>query len=142
MEIKANSIEAKLFSNEQVNPIVLRIKLTGASQLPQIEGLQELPGKANYFRGNDPSKWYTTISTFSKIKYHDVYPGIDIVYYGNQGQLEHDYVISPGADPKLITLDIEGINKLDVDENGDLVLESGNDQLPYKETSTGYFGWF
>ncbi|MEQ8154971.1 MAG: hypothetical protein ABRQ25_08845 [Clostridiaceae bacterium] len=133
MKVKAQPIETKLLPEEQIKPAVLRMKLSGANELPQVEGLEELPGKVNYFIGNDPSKWYTDISTFSRIKYYDVYPGIDIVYYGNQGQVEYDYVISPGADPGLITLDIQGVSSLDMDVNGDLILGTDKGQLYFKK---------
>ena len=76
---------------------MLRIKLIGANPQPELVGLEELPGKVNYFLGNDPKKWRTNISTFAKVKYKDVYPGIDLVYYGNQGQLEYDFIVAPGC---------------------------------------------
>lgn len=133
MKVKAQPIETKLLPEEQIKPAVLRMRLSGANELPQVEGLEELPGKVNYFIGNDPSKWYTDISTFSRIKYYDVYPGIDIVYYGNQGQLEYDYVLSPGADPGLIILDIQGVSSLDMDVNGDLILGTDKGQLYFKK---------
>ena len=76
---------------------MLRIKLIGANPQPELVGLEELPGKVNYFIGNDPKKWRTNISTFAKVKYKNVYPGIDLVYYGNQGQLEYDFIVAPGC---------------------------------------------
>ena len=63
-----------------------------------------LPGKANYFIGNDPARWKTEVPTFAKVRYPAVYPGIDVVYYGNQGRLEYDFIVSPGADPEAIAL--------------------------------------
>ena len=70
-----------------------------------------MPGKSHYFIGNDPAKWRTNIPTFARVKYEGVYPGMDIVYYGNQGQLEYDFVVAPGADPGLVTLAFEGAEK-------------------------------
>lgn len=64
---------------------VLRMKLVGAQGTPKIEGLEELPGKINYFIGGDPAKWQTGVALYSKVQYKDVYRGIDLVYYGNQG---------------------------------------------------------
>ncbi len=78
---------------------MLRIRLVGANPAPQLTGFDELPGKANYFIGNDPKKWRKDVPTYAKVKYHAVYPGVDLVYYGNQRQLEHDFIIAPGADP-------------------------------------------
>ena len=66
---------------------VLRVKLAGANPKPQLTGEDELPGKVNYFIGNDPRKWRTNIGTYAKVRYREVHPGIDLVHYGNQRQL-------------------------------------------------------
>ena len=116
-------------ATEVQNPAVLRIKLVGANPQPEVVGLEELPGKVNYFIGNDPKKWQTRISTFAKVKYKDVYPGIDLAYYGNQGQLEYDFIVAPGADPKIINFTIHGADKLEVDEGGDLVLHTPRGEI-------------
>jgi Beta-propeller repeat len=118
---------------EVQNPAVLRIKLIGASPQPGLVRLEELPGKVNYFIGNDPKKWRTNISTFATVKYKDVYPGIDLVYYGNQGQLEYDFIVAPGADPKIIKFDIQGADKLELNARGDLAFKTDNGEiLQYK----------
>ena len=103
---------------------VLRMKLVGANpgQEPQITGLEELPGKVNYFIGNDPKKWRTNVSTYAKVKYQNVYPGVDLVYYGKQRQLEYDFVVKPGADPNWIRLGFDGAKTIRIDESGDLIL--------------------
>jgi hypothetical protein len=85
---------------------LLRMKLVGANPNPKIVGVDELPGKSNYFIGNDPKKWRTNVPNYAKVKYANVYPGVDLVYYGNQGQLEYDLVVRPGADPNSIQLAI------------------------------------
>jgi len=87
---------------------VVRIQMLGANPTPRITGLNELPGKSNYFTGNDPKKWRTNVPSYAKVRYDEVYPGIDLVYYGNQRQLEYDFVVAPGADPKAIAFDIVG----------------------------------
>src|SRR5262249_28872810 len=71
-------------------------------------GENKLPGKANYFVGHDPAQWRRDVPTFAKVRYSRVYPGIDVVYYGNQGRLEYDFIVSPGADPSAITLGFTG----------------------------------
>lgn len=76
---------------------MLRQSLIGANRAPKIEGIEELPGKANYFIGNDPAKWRTDISTFAKVKYEDIYHGMDAVYYGNKGQLSKKVFRIPGS---------------------------------------------
>jgi hypothetical protein len=108
---------------------VLRIRLVGANPAPELRGFDELPGKANYFIGNDPKKWRTDVPTYAKVKYHAVYRGVDLVYYGNQRQLEHDFIVAPGADPGLISLRIEGAKKLSLDSRGDLVLKTPNGEI-------------
>src|SRR5262249_15805658 len=82
---------------------VLRMQLVGANGTPRATGLDELAGRANYFIGKDPSKWRTQMPLFAKVKYENVYPGIDLVYYGNQGRLEYDLIVAPGVDPRVIT---------------------------------------
>ena len=90
------------------SPAVLRMKLAGANRNSHVTGLEELPGKVNYFIGNDPKKWRTNVAAYAKVKYEDVYPGVDLVYYGNQQQLEYDFIVAPGAEPKAITMSFEG----------------------------------
>ena len=101
---------------------VVRMTLVNANPQSQMAGHDELPGKSNYFIGNDPAKWRTNIPTYAKVKYEDVYPGVDLVYYGNQGQLEYDFVVAPGADPRLVTLAFEGAREVHIDARGELVL--------------------
>lgn len=105
-------------------PTVLRMKLVGAKPAPAVVGLEELQGKSNYFLGNDPSKWRTNVPRYAKVRYHDVYPGIDLVHYGTQRQLEYDLVVAPGADPTAIRLSFQGADALEIDEQGDLVLHT------------------
>jgi uncharacterized protein (TIGR03437 family) len=82
----------------------------------------ELPGKTNYIRGNDPRKWQLGLSSYERVTYPDTYPGIDVVYYGNQRQLEFDLVVKPGANPDAIRLKVEGADKLSIDRTGALNL--------------------
>jgi len=81
----------------------VRMRLIASNQHAQAVGVDMLPGKSNYLTGSDPAKWHTDIPTYAKVRYRDVYPGIDLVYYGNQvGKLEHDFVVAAGADPQRI----------------------------------------
>ena len=126
--------------SEDTSGAVLRMKLVGANPSPRITGLEELPGKSHYFIGNDPAKWRTDVPTYAKVKYEDVYPRVDLVYYGNQGQLEYDLIVAPGSDPKAIYLAFGGGNELEIDAQGDLALHAGDGQvrlqkpLVYQET--------
>lgn len=87
--------------------VAVHMKLVGANPQAPVVGLDELPGKSNYFVGNDAKKWRTNITTYAKVRYKDVYPGVDLVYHGNQGQLEYDFVVAPGADPRAIRLEVK-----------------------------------
>ena len=107
---------------------VVRMRLAGGAPVSQIQGLDELPAKTNYFIGADPSKW-RSVSNYAKVEYKSVYPGIDLVYYGNQGRLEYDFVIAPGADPGAIKLAFEGTQRLFIDGEGDLALSAGGGGL-------------
>src|SRR5437867_9046990 len=107
-----------------VTRTVLRMTFVGANPEPRVVGAEELPDKANYFIGNDPAKWRTNVPTYARVQYTDVYPGIDLIYYGDERQLEYDIVVRIGADPSLITLGFQDADKLEVDAQGDLVLHT------------------
>lgn len=114
---------------------VLRMKLIGANASPKLVGMDQLSGKSNYFTGNDPKKWAVGVPNYAKVKYEEVYPGIDLIYYGNQRQLEYDFIVSPGANPKVITLGFEGVvrangrSPLQIDGEGNLVLNTAGGQI-------------
>ncbi len=101
----------------------LRLRFLGANTSAQIEGLDEQPGVSNYYVGNDPTKWRTNVPHFSRVRYKNLYPGIDFVYYGNQSQLEHDFILAPGADPSKIRLRVDGAEKISFDADGNLLLD-------------------
>lgn len=107
----------------------LRMKLSGTNPQAQATGLDELPGKSNYFLGRDRRKWHTNIPMYAKIKFKEVYPGIDLLYYGNQRRLEYDFIVSPGADPKAIKLSFQGARKLELTPGGKLVLHAAGGQI-------------
>ena len=102
---------------------VVRMTFEGANPHAELVGLEKLPGIVNYFLGSDSSKWHTNIPTYKKVEYKNVYTGIDVAYYGNQGQLEYDLIVAPGADPNLIRLVFDGAKTVKVDPGtGDLTL--------------------
>ena len=108
-------------------PSVFRMELLGAERNAQVSGADKLPGVANYFIGNDPKKWRSGIGAYAKVKYRGIYPGIDAVFYGNQRQLEYDFVVAPGADPKQISLGLTGVTpSLDIEGNVLLKLADGD----------------
>ncbi len=110
---------------EVSEPDVLKMKLANANADSKIEGLDELPGRSNYYTGNDSGKWQKDVATYGKVKYDNVYEGVDLVYYGNQRQLEYDFLVAPNANPNAIELSFENAKNIKVDENGDLLLQVG-----------------
>src|SRR5882762_6879434 len=112
---------------------VLRMGLEGANLEAKISGIDSLPGKVNYFLGNKPEHWHTNIPTYSRVKYAQVYPGVDLVFYGNQRNLEYDFVVAPGANPKAIALTLKGARKVRVDSNGDLILSLADGQVIFQK---------
>jgi hypothetical protein len=113
------------------------MKLVGASARAKVTGLAELPGKSNYFIGNDPKRWRTDVPNYAKVKYANVYPGVDLVYYGQQGQLEYDFVVAPGGDPRAIVLELASREskiqnpKSKIEANGDLVVATGDGEMRF-----------
>ncbi len=109
----------------------------------QIEAVDRQDAQVNYLIGSDPKHWHTHIQTFRRLKYRDLYPGIDVVFYGNAQDLEHDFTVAPGADPRSIVLEAEGAQQLSIDPSGDLVARVGSGELhlkkpvAYQVTSTG-----
>src|SRR5436190_15846082 len=98
------------------------MQLLGANPQPVLRPLDEQPGKSNYFLGQDPKQWRTNVPTFAQVQYRAVYPGVDLLYHGNQRQLEYDFVLAPGADPQKIRLAFAGAQKLQINQAGELVL--------------------
>src|SRR6185436_5455327 len=111
-----------LNANAAESSTVIRMALLQANRPRAIEGLEPLSGKSNYFMGPDRSTWYTGISTYAKVRYASVYPGIDLVYHGNQKQLEYDFVVAPNADPSAIRMTFSGAQEIKLDQDGDLVI--------------------
>lgn len=120
---------------KQEKPSVLRMKLLGANAKAEVTGQDQLPGRSNYFRGNDPKKWQTDVPQYAKVQYANIYPGVDLVYYGKQRELEYDFVVRPGADPNVIRLGIEGEQKLRL-EHGELVLMTAAGELRLRRPHT------
>lgn len=111
------------------NAAILRMKMAGANKSPQLEGLDQLPGKLNYLRGDDPANWQKDVPTFARVCYQEVYPGVNAIFYGNQRQLEYDFIVAPMADPEQIKLSFDGAEETRLDANGDLLLTVGGIEL-------------
>jgi len=108
---------------------VVRMNFAGAKPTPRVVGVDELPGKSNYFIGNNPAKWRTGVSNYAKVKYEGIYPGVDLVMYGNQRQLEYDFVVAPGTNPNSIRLAFEGVRQMRLDARGELVLSTRDGEV-------------
>jgi len=92
-------------------------------------GAEQLPGKVNYLLGNCPAQWHRGILTYAKVRYENLYPGVDLVCYGNQEQLEYDFIVAPQADCEAVALKFEGIDRLEINPEGDLVLHVGQEKI-------------
>jgi hypothetical protein len=102
----------------------IRMQWLGANPSPRTVGTDDLPGKSHYFIGSDPKKWHTDVPSYASVRVESVYPGVDAIYYGREGRLEYDLVISPGADPKAMALGFKGVDEVEVNGEGDLVLHT------------------
>jgi len=101
----------------------LEMTIENGNDSPVVTGLAESASKTNYLVGNDPSKWQTDVPNYSRVKYEQIYPGIDMIYYGNGQKLEYDLIVSPQADPRNIALSFSGASSAEIDKNsGDLLL--------------------
>ncbi len=101
----------------------LQMKLAGANPNANVTGAEMLPGKSSYFLGNDPAQWHASVPQYARVRYENVYPGINLVFYGNQGRLEYDFQVAPGADPSRPELEFDGAKELDL-KDGRLVIRS------------------
>jgi hypothetical protein len=105
---------------------VVGMRWIGANSRAYARAEDELITKTNYFLGNDPADWRTNIPNYGRVRYRSIYPGIDLVFYGNQRQLEHDFVVSPHANPSKIVLSLTGIKDVQIDPaTGDLIASTG-----------------
>ena len=109
------------------------IDLMNASPHPELRPEDKLPGRSNYLLGTDPSKWITEVMQYGKVRYRNVYPGIDVVYYGNQSRLEHDFVVHPGTDAGQIRLAFSGVQRTEWNSSGELVLHVSAGELRLKK---------
>ena len=117
---------AKTSGHRQVafRSATLRMRLAGANPDAEISGEHPLPGRVSYLHGSDPRKWQSNIGTFARARYAGVYPGIDLLYYGNQKQLEYDFIVKPHADPSVIGFEARGAKQVTLNKQGELVLKT------------------
>jgi len=130
LALRANAASS---AGKEEKQAVLRLKLVGAERETGVLGEEPLPGQSNYFVGNDPRLWRSHIPTYAKVRYHNVFRGVDLVYYGRQGQLEHDFVVAPGSETSPIRIGFEGAREMRVDGKGDLVLAVGEGEVRFHQ---------
>lgn len=115
----ANEVALSL-KNKAGKHASVRFSYIGANDAPGIVFQDKYPAKANYFKGNDQKRWRSGIDTFAKVEYTNLYHGIDALFYGNEGEVEYDLVVHPGASPSAIAFEISGADAVRLTESGDL----------------------
>ena len=113
----------------KVSSCAVRMQFVNANAQAQIRGDAEQSGKINYLIGNDPAKWHTGVATFAQVRVEQLYPGIGLIYYGNQQQLEYDFAVAPHANPEQIAIRFTGVDKISVGPRGELILAIGKDEI-------------
>lgn len=108
---------------------VVHMQWVGGNSTAAVIGQKEMQGKVNYLVGKDPAHWRTGVKTYAQVAYEGVYLGVDLVYYGNQGQLEYDVVVAPKVDPHIVRLAFRGADRIKVNDKGELILGSGNHEI-------------
>jgi hypothetical protein len=108
---------------------VVRLTAVGGSANPAVVGEEQLSATVNYIRGSNPANWHASVPIYSKVREPNIYPGIDLLYHGNSGRIEADFVVAAGADPRQIRLRFAGAERLKVDASGALVLRAGGATL-------------
>lgn len=111
----------------------ISMSLHGGRRRSAAIGRSPLPGTVNHLVGNDPRAWVAGAATFGEVLYRDVYPGIDLLYHGRQDALEYDFIVSPGTNPSRILLEFTGADRIHIEGNGDLVLQSGKAELRHRK---------
>jgi len=107
---------------------VIRMKLLGQKRHPEVDGVDALAGTTNYLLGNS-SPHVTGITSFKKVRYSEVYPGVDVEYHGNGKLLEYDFIVKPGSNPDRIRIGFSGVRGVSLDSSGDLILKTNRDAI-------------
>lgn len=115
---------AQPLANPDKPPAIVRIKPLKANPQVRLQGQARLPSQSHFLLGNEPRRWRTHVTNYARVKYEAVYPGVDLIWYGNEQRLEYDFIVAPGADPRQIKLQITGAERLELDASGDLLLHT------------------
>jgi photosystem II stability/assembly factor-like uncharacterized protein len=130
---RPNGVEAEAISPESAR---VSLKLRGANRQPRIEGLGPITKKTHYFTGNDPKKWLTNVPQYERVVYRNVYPGVELVFYGSGRDLEYDFILKPGARPDSIRMLFNGVERIRLDASGDLILTTSAGELCQRRPQT------
>jgi hypothetical protein len=128
-QFSVSPTEAQLTLQKSDSVRSVQMQFKGANPASQIRGDGQLSGKINHFNGNQPAQWNVGLPTFARVQVEKIYPGIDLVYYGNEQQLEYDFTVAAGADPAAIAMHFSGADKISINAGGDLVLKLGRDEM-------------
>src|SRR6185503_9034018 len=126
---QANDVDEIDGSPSSAKSEVLRLEFLGANSLASMSGAGKLAARTNYFIGGDPKRWRPNIANFTRVKCESIYPGIDLIYYGNQHELEYDFVVAPGANPADIRLRFSGARSITVNSERDLVVKAAPGEI-------------
>ncbi len=133
LQPSAVSTQPSVVGSQRAPSSVIRMRLDGANASARVSGAAPLPGKSSYFIGNDPSKWHRDIPQFARVQYEAVYLGVNLVYYGDQGQLEYDFRVAPDANPNQIALSFNGASaRIDSGDSGDLILSTASGDVRFR----------
>ncbi len=124
--------QAVLTAKRSAGGDALRVRLDGGRTDAMPEALNRLSGRANYIRGGSPRHWLTDIALYARVRFREVYPGIDMIYHGAGGDLEYDFVVRPGGDPERIALVVEGVDAVDRTRDASLMLRFGDDSVEFQ----------
>jgi len=120
---------AERSGNRRAEIRTLSFQFVGGNPQAAMTGLDPFSGNINYILGDDPASWRAEVPAFDRVRVAEVYPGVDLVYYGNQQKLEYDFIVAPGADAGAVCMRVTGADRLELDAQGDLVLSIGAAQL-------------
>lgn len=127
-----NSALANKKQDSRSKRTAIQIRLVGAVSNPAIIGENPQTGRMNYFIGNDPSKWQRNVPTYGQVRYKNIYRGIDLVYYGNNQQLEYDFVVGANANPQQIRFEVTGASSLHIAADGSLAMQTGTGEVHFR----------
>jgi hypothetical protein len=141
-----NSLNARaalryIAGHDRAHSDSVSFKFKGANPTPKISGSEKIQTVTNYLVGNDPARWHSSVPNYSRVEYQSIYPGVNVVFYGNHGRLEYDIDVAPGVDPRIIRMQFDDAQGIKLNPAGNLVLSAGDNEIAlgqpvaYQETN-------